>query len=158
MHFNQNGLTTVIMVISLYPGERRGERLGLGWTTYSVVQFVFLSNNLYFTQVNISQALKPCNLQIACIFTPLNIFTSLKTRLEVFQWLHQIIFCWGGVRGQKYKKKPKMADFCHFCSCKGGMWGQGLWPGEGQMSHAPWFFAKKKKKKINILRLILTNL
>ena len=30
-----------------------------------------------------------------------------------------------------------MADFCHFCSCKGGMWAQSLRPGEGQMPHAP---------------------
>ena len=62
---------------------------------YSVV--LFLSSNLYFTQVNILQALKT-NLQTACIFTPLNIFTSLKTRLEI-QWLHQIIFVGVGWEG-----------------------------------------------------------
>ena len=28
--------------------------------------------------------------------------------------------CGVGVRRQKYKK-PKMADFCHFCSCKGNV-------------------------------------
>ena len=41
----------------------------------------------------------------------------------------------GGERAKIFKKNPKMADFCHFCSCKRGMWGQGLRPGEGQMPH-----------------------
>ena len=65
------------------------------------------------------------NLQIACIFTPLNIFTSLKTGLEIgfssdCTKLFFVGVGWegGGVEG-KIKKKPKMADFCHFWYLQG---------------------------------------
>ena len=43
---------------------------------------------------------------------------------------------WGGVRGQKYKK-PKWLIFAIFVLVSGGMWGQGLRLGKGQMPHAP---------------------
>ena len=44
MHFNQNGLTTVIMVISLYPGER----LGLGYS------LVIQKKKMFYGQTDLS--------------------------------------------------------------------------------------------------------
>ena len=44
--------------------------------------------------------------------------------------------CGVGWRGQKYKK-PKIADFCHFCSCKGVCEGRASNQGRAKCPHTP---------------------
>ena len=76
---------------------------------------VFLSNNLYFTQVNVITSLKT-NLQITCIFAPLKFSQALKTR---FSSGCTRLFGGGGGRGDKNIKSKKCLIFAIFVLVRG---------------------------------------
>ena len=83
-----------------------------------------------------------------------SLFSSGCTRLILLGWGGGL---WGGVcEGQKYKK-PKWLIFAMFVLVRGGMWGQGLWPGNGQMPHAspmsPLPFFSEKHQTLHDLSL-----
>ena len=91
-----------------------------------IQSFVFHSSE-YFTSLN---------RQIACIFTPLNIFTSLKTRLEIAQWLHQTMFCWDGGWGEG-GKNMKSQNFAIFVLVRGVCGGRASDRGRAKCPMAP---------------------